>query len=71
MISAPGTKLGPCKGGCKHRDCEASRVEAAKICPACDKPIGYDTAFTTMRDKAGLPWTWHNLCAEIDAEKAQ
>lgn len=70
MIDKPGTKTGPCAKKCEHRDCAASRSEVEKICPGCSKPIGYGVAFTTVRDKADLPWTWHNLCAEIDAEKS-
>jgi hypothetical protein len=71
MIPAPGTKLGPCKSMCKHTDCAANRQEAEKVCPGCEKIIGYETPMTTMRDKAGLPWIWHNLCAEVDEENRQ
>lgn len=43
--AAPGTKFGPCKKPCKHRDCEASRVEATTECYLCHKHIGYETKF--------------------------
>lgn len=69
IIAAPGMKGGPCKGKCAHRDCAASRAEAEKVCPGCEKLIGFDVAFCVVRDKADLPWTWHRLCAEISAEK--
>jgi len=71
MIPAPGTKLGPCKSMCQHRDCAASRQEAEKVCPGCEKIIGYETPMTILRDKADLPWVWHNLCAELAEESRQ
>ena len=49
----------------------ANRQEAEKVCPRCEKIIGYETPMTTMRDKAGLPWIWHNFCAEVDEENRQ
>lgn len=71
VIAKPGSKLGPCKKMCQHKDCAAGRAEAEKVCPACEKLIGYDTPFVTVRDAGGLPWTWHNECAEIEAEKVR
>lgn len=44
-LPKPGTKYGPCKGGCQHTDCAATRRMAEATCPNCGKPIGYDTAF--------------------------
>lgn len=45
LIPAPGTRLGPCKGECEHRDCAANRKQAESACALCTNPIGYDTRF--------------------------
>ena len=44
-LPAPGTKLGPCKEPCHHKDCEANRRDAASSCCLCGKGIGYEVAF--------------------------
>lgn len=69
IIDKPGTKTGPCAKKCEHIDCAASRAEVEKVCPGCEKPIGYGAAFCVRDDKAGLPWTWHHACAQKDADK--
>jgi hypothetical protein len=71
VIQKPGAKYGPCKKACAHLDCAAGREIAAKVCPECDKPIGYDTPFAHYTGKAGLERTYHNLCLEIMAENEQ
>jgi len=45
VLSEPGTKFGPCKKSCEHRDCAAARVTAEAPCGVCSEPIGYDRAF--------------------------
>lgn len=45
-IPKPGSKLGPCKKACSHRDCDESRFIATFcMCRFCGKPIGYETRF--------------------------
>lgn len=44
-LPAPGTELGPCEGGCAHKDCAATRRDAATPCRICGEPIGYDRPF--------------------------
>lgn len=63
IIQKPGEKYGPCKDGCQHRDCAASRRDAAKRCHDCKKPIGYDTPYAYFKDNI-----WHNLCLDLAAE---
>lgn len=41
----PGTKYGPCVGGCEHKGCVESRGIAVAKCDLCKKPIGYDTLY--------------------------
>lgn len=50
-IPAPGTKLGPCIPGCMHQDCAENRATAAKLCPECKEPIGYERYF--IKDETG------------------
>jgi hypothetical protein len=50
VLPKPGTKFGPCKGTCEHRDCAATRSQAASACPSCGKPIEYDTRFYQQDD---------------------
>jgi hypothetical protein len=40
-LPKPGTKLGPCEGGCEHRDCAETRRQATGRCPLCGEPVGY------------------------------
>lgn len=41
LVSAPGSRLGPCLGACEHVDCGLSRKTAAAACRHCGRPIGY------------------------------
>jgi hypothetical protein len=71
--AAPGTKYGPCKKPCKHKDCEAARIEASTECYLCHKPIGYETKFycdTFYGDAGELTGRTyrHFLCAIREAE---
>lgn len=47
-ITTPGTKYGPCKETCKHKDCAGTRAMAASICPGCKKAIGYNAPFYNL-----------------------
>ena len=60
MLSKPGTEYGPCLGACKHRDCQATRDQAATACAYCAEPIGYGARFYAH------PMA-HADCAEDDA----
>jgi len=64
VLPKPGTKYGPCKKDCKHRDCSLTRGDAMRLCSFCHKPIGYGVRY--YRSDAGLD---HAVCAEDDAEK--
>ena len=59
-FATPGSKYGPCKGNCSHRDCADTRNLAAGFCVLCEKKIGYGKRVT------GIPLV-HSVCAE-DAE---
>lgn len=45
ILPKPGTKYRPCKGGCQHRDCVATRIAATTHCRFCLKEIGYGVPF--------------------------
>ena len=65
MLARPGTKTGPCKGECAHKDCAGTRSMAATLCLYCKKPIGYGVRF--YRTEAdGLA---HALCFEEAIER--
>lgn len=58
VLPKPGSKLGPCKGACKHRDCAMTRADAASPCRFCGKPIGYGESFFRARLDGGLAHAW-------------
>lgn len=69
ILSAPGTKLGPCKSKdlfstpeCKHKDCAQIRLMADTLCTVCLKTIGYETRFYESEDKT----LTHALCYETE-----
>jgi len=64
ILPKPGTKLGPCTGTCKHKDCKESREMAASVCGICDEPIGFDHRFYS-RESGGYV---HADCYEGWAE---
>ena len=49
-LPKPGTKYGPCKKACEHRDCAETRRMVAQICHFCNTAIGYDRRFYTDPD---------------------
>ena len=51
-IPAPGTEYGPCADDCAHRDCAATRRQAAAACRICGEPIGYERAYFVGDDGA-------------------
>lgn len=63
-LPAIGTKYGPCKEPCEHRDCAMTRKMAAMTCHHCDKVIGYETLF--YEDGQDLV---HALCEETAIER--
>lgn len=40
-----GREIGPCITACNHRDCAATRQQAATECYHCLRPIGYGVRF--------------------------
>lgn len=62
VLQKPGTKLGPCKSkACGHRDCAATRADAASLCRFCNEPITYGRAFVRARFDGSLA---HDVCLE-------
>jgi hypothetical protein len=54
ILRPPGHAHGPCLNeACGHVDCEGTREDAARVCPLCGKPIGYDRQITS--DHAATP----------------
>lgn len=41
----PGTKYGPCEGGCNHTDCAETWEMAKRKCKYCGQQIGFDREF--------------------------
>lgn len=74
-LPKPGTQYGPCTTPCEHRDCAATRTQAASTCRLCEKPIGYDVDMyrDTWLDGLNDHRFVHARCldAEIDAERGQ
>jgi hypothetical protein len=66
-IPALGSKYGPCKGECVHRDCLATRRDAAKECSICKTPIGYETNYY-RNEEGGLE---HAACVWAREEQRQ
>lgn len=66
ILQKPGTKLGPCKKACKHRDCAQTRADAATACRFCNKPIGYGETFYRARLSGALG---HAFCVDEAVEK--
>ncbi len=75
-LPIPGSKYGPCLDICAHRDCAATRAEAAAICRLCAKPIGYEVRFYSEGalglggDRTGR-FLVHANCAEREIEAEQ
>ena len=67
ILPKPGTKLGPCKTICKHRDCAETRGVADSLCHVCQKPIGYGVGYY-RHDQFGGAYD-HAWCAEEAAER--
>jgi hypothetical protein len=44
-LPKPGDPIGPCKEGCKHRDCIKTRDDAKSKCSICNEEIGFDVKF--------------------------
>lgn len=66
IFQAPGTKVGPCKTSCQHRDCKQTKAEAASACRFCQKPIGYGVGFIRARLTGALA---HAVCVEEAVER--
>ena len=63
ILPKPGTKVGPCKGKCRHIDCADTRARAASTCLYCRKPVGFDVRIYQHGD-----YTVHAICHEDAAE---
>jgi hypothetical protein len=69
MHSKPGTDDGPCASACKHKDCQATREDAAAKCRWCGNPIGYESKFYMDKAPTASGWSYiHFLCALKRAE---
>lgn len=66
ILQKPGSKLGPCKAACKHRDCGQTREDAGAACRFCAKPIGYGVGFYRSRLSGELA---HAICFEEAVER--
>ena len=67
IMGNPGSEFGPCIDPCNHRDCEASRTQAASIWAYCGRPIGYG-----VRYYADEPGGWcHAVCLEVEYERSK
>jgi len=66
ILPKPGTKVGPCAKSCKHIDCAETRTMAARVCPICEKPIGYDTRFY---QHGTLEELTHAVCLEDEVDR--
>ena len=64
ILPKPGSKLGPCKGTCKHIDCAETRGRAESSCLYCRQAIGYG-----VRVYQHGEYTVHAVCHEDAAEK--
>jgi len=69
ILPKPGSKYGPCEENCSHRDCKATREDAAKICRICREPIGYKTAF--YKDSQTTDGLVHASCLMNEIEKGR
>jgi hypothetical protein len=58
-LPKPGSKVGPCKGTCKHLDCAQTKADAATACRFCAKPIGFEKPFNRARFDGSLA---HESC---------
>ena len=65
-LPQPGSKFGPCKTACAHKDCAATREDAATACRICNEPIGYDTGFYREDGKVLV----HASCAHAEVRAA-
>lgn len=66
ILQKPGTKVGPCKATCKHRDCAQTKSDAATVCRFCQKAIGYGVGFFRSRMSGELA---HAFCFEEAVER--
>jgi len=73
FISEPGSKYGPCKKPCQHKDCAASRAQADAVCPFCGEAIGYNNLFVEYSDALTVEYAeaklWHRSCLETWVEQ--
>jgi hypothetical protein len=66
ILPKPGSKVGPCKSKCKHRDCGQTKAAAAATCRFCNKAIGYGVGFYRSRLSGELA---HAFCFEEAVER--
>lgn len=67
ILPKPGTKYGPCRKLCLHRDCNSIKLDARAKCHICSKPIGYNVRFYREDDGRLV----HALCIELQVEQEQ
>ena len=61
-----GSKYGPCRSSCQHKDCAETRRMAAAVCRFCSKPIGYGSPFYREIDELS-----HAQCLEVAIEQGK
>lgn len=61
-----GEEIGPCVGGCEHKDCAQTREGAASPCWVCGGPIGYEHPFV---QRNGWKELAHEVCARREARE--
>lgn len=66
ILPRPGTKIGPCKGKCQHRDCAQTKADALSPCRFCRKAIDYGVGFYRARLSGELA---HAFCFEEAVER--
>lgn len=71
VLPKPGTKLGPCKGGCEHKDCRQTIMDAQSVCWFCLKPIGYNRLYYRSQtiDNRASGYLAHAGCMETAVER--
>jgi hypothetical protein len=66
VLPKPGSKFGPCRAACKHRDCQQTKRDAFTVCRFCSQSIGYDVRFVRARLSGSLA---HESCLESAVER--
>lgn len=69
FLSKPGSKFGPCKTRCNHKDCMATRETARAYCKYCWGEIGFERRFFVLEEHMSEKVLCHEACAIEEQEK--